>query len=109
MAMHEIYIDGAERKILCDCVEELRMGGNPEKMKKVGHRTMYGTDESEEDKEGVKGTVLGGEGEDVSIVPVVYPRGTVSVSSLGYFSSVGYYSKPSHPYLPISLRARLIR
>ena len=45
VAMHEIYIDGAERKILCDCVEELRMGGNPEKMKKVGHRTMYGTDE----------------------------------------------------------------
>ena len=108
--MHEIYIYGAQRKILCDCVEELRMGGKPEKMKNAVHRTVYRTDESEEDEEEVvKGTVLGGEGEDVSIVPVVYPRGTVSVSSLVYFSSVGYYSKPSHPYLPISLRARLIR
>ena len=29
--------------------------------------------------------MLGGGGEDVSIVPVVHSRGTVSVSSLGYF------------------------
>ena len=29
--------------------------------------------------------MLGDGGEDLSIVPVVYPRGTVSVSSLSYF------------------------
>ena len=29
------------------------------------------------------------------------PRGAVSVSSLGYFSSVGSSSKPSHPSLPL--------
>ena len=42
-------------------------------------------------------------GDEVNYVPFVYPRGTVSVSSLGYFSSVGSSSKPSHPYLPLSL------
>ena len=46
-------------------------------------------------------TVLGYGGEDVSIVPVVYPHGTVSVSSLGYFLSVGSSSKPSYPSLPV--------
>ena len=30
------------------------------------------------------------------------PDGTVSVSSLGYFSSIGSSSKPYHPSLPIS-------
>ena len=44
-------------------------------------------------------------GDEVSIVPFVYPRGTVSVSSLGYFSSVGSSSKPSHPSLTPSLGA----
>ena len=39
----------------------------------------------------------------VNIVTFVYPRGTVSVSSLGSFSSVGSSSKPSHPSLPLSL------
>ena len=53
--------------------------------------------------------MLGDGGEDVSILPVVYPCGTVSVSSLGYFSSVGFSSKPSHPYLPVSLGARHIQ
>ena len=33
--------------------------------------------------------MLGGDGDEVSTTPTVYPRGTVSVSSLGYFSSVG--------------------
>ena len=47
--------------------------------------------------------MLGFGDEDFSIVSVVYPCGTVSVSSLGYFSSVGYSSKPSHPYFPVSL------
>ena len=43
------------------------------------------------------GGVLGDGGEEVSIFPVLYPRGTVSVSSLGTFSSVGSSSKRSHP------------
>ena len=41
----------------------------------------------------------------VNIVPFVYPRGTVSVSSLGYFLSVGSSSKPYHPSLTLSLGA----
>ena len=47
--------------------------------------------------------------DEVSIVPFVYPRGTVSVSSLGSFSSVGYSSKPFHPYLPLSLGSHHIQ
>ena len=42
-------------------------------------------------------------------MPLVYPRGTVSVSSLGYFLSVGSSSKYSHPSLPFSLGARHIQ
>ena len=41
-------------------------------------------------------------GDKVNYVTFVYPRGTVSVSSLGSFSSVGSSSKPSHPSLPLS-------
>ena len=48
-------------------------------------------------------------GDEVNIVPFVYPRGTVSVSSLVSFSSVGSSSKPSRPYLPLSLGARHIQ
>ena len=62
------------------------MGGKPDKLKKVQYSNMYRTD-------------------DVSIVPFVYPRETVSVSSLGYFSSVGSSYKPSRPSLPLSLLA----
>ena len=47
--------------------------------------------------------MLGGGGDEVSVMPVVYPRGTVSVSSLGSFSSVGSSSKTSYPLLPLSL------
>ena len=50
---------------------------------------MYRTDESEEDKEEVEGTVHFNGGDEVNIMPFVYPRGTVSVSSLGSFSYVG--------------------
>ena len=39
--------------------------------------------------------MLGGGGEKVIITPGVYPHGLVSVSSLGYFSSVVSSSK--HP------------
>ena len=41
--------------------------------------------------------MIGGGGEEVSIVPVVYPRGKVSISSLDYFSSVGSSSKHFRP------------
>ena len=42
-------------------------------------------------------------------MPFVYPRGTVSVSSLGSFSSVGSPSKPFHYYLPVSVGAHHIQ
>ena len=48
-------------------------------------------------------------GDDANIVPFLYPRGTVSVSSLGSFSPVGSSYKPSHPYLPLSLGAHTIQ
>ena len=48
-------------------------------------------------------------GDEVSIVPFVYPCGLVSVSSLGSFSSVGSSSKPSRPYFPLSIGARQIQ
>ena len=57
----------------------------------------------------MEGTVLGGGGYEVSIMPVVYPHGTVSVSSLGYFSSVGSSSKPSYPSLNLSLRVHRVQ
>ena len=66
-------------------------------------------DESEEDEEEVEMTVLGDGGEDVSIVPVVYACGAVSISSLGSFSYVGSSSKPSYPYFPVSIVARHIQ
>ena len=51
--MHDIDIDGAEQKICCNCVDELWMGGKPEKLKKLQHSNVYSTEESEEDKEEV--------------------------------------------------------
>ena len=51
MATHEIDIVGAERKICRDCFDKLWMGGKPDKLKKVGHSTVYMTDELEDDKE----------------------------------------------------------
>ena len=53
--------------------------------------------------------MLGDGGDEVSIVPFVYPRGEVSVSSLGSFLSVGSSSKPSHPPLPVYVGARHIK
>ena len=61
------------------------MGGKTEKLKKMVNSTVYSTDESEEDEEELKGTVLGDGGKYVSIVPVVYHCRTVGVSSLGSF------------------------
>ena len=47
--------------------------------------------------------MLGDGFEDVNIVPIAYPRGTVSVSSLGSILSVGSSSKNSRLSLPVSL------
>ena len=46
VAMHDIDLDGTERKIFRNCVDELRVGGKPEKLKKVGHSTVYRADEA---------------------------------------------------------------
>ena len=46
MAMHAIYLEGTERKICHTCVDGIWMGGNPKKLKKVKHRSVYRTDES---------------------------------------------------------------
>ena len=53
--------------------------------------------------------MLGGGGDEFSIMPVVYPCEMVSVSSLGYFLSVSTSYKPSHPSIPLSIRARHIQ
>ena len=55
VAMHEINIDGAERKICHNCVDELWMGGKPKKLKKVQHSTVYRMEKLEEDEEEVEG------------------------------------------------------
>ena len=44
VAMHDIDIDGAERKICHNCVDELWTGGKPKKSKNVQHSTVYRTD-----------------------------------------------------------------
>ena len=41
--------------------------------------------------------MLGGEDEEFSIVPLLYPHVTLSISSIGSFSFVDSSSKPSHP------------
>ena len=46
-----------------------------------------------------------GGGDEVSIMPVFNPCGSVSDSSLDYFLSISSSSKPSHPSLPLSLGA----
>ena len=78
--MNQIDLDGAEQKICHNCVDKLWMGGKPDKLKKVQYSNMYRTDEQEEEKYGVEGKVYLDRGDDVSIVPFVYPRETVSVS-----------------------------
>ena len=44
VAMHAINIDGAERNICHNYVNELSIGGKPKKLKKVQHITVYRTD-----------------------------------------------------------------
>ena len=48
--LNYIDFDRSERKIFRDCVDELRVWGKSETLKKVGDSTMYRTDESEEDE-----------------------------------------------------------
>ena len=40
MAMHEIDLDEAELNICCEYVDELQMGGKPDKLKKVQQITV---------------------------------------------------------------------
>ena len=47
--------------------------------------------------------MLGGGNYEVSIMPVVDPRGTVSIVSLEYFHHFFYSSKLFRPSLPLSL------
>ena len=53
--------------------------------------------------------MLGCEGDEVSIMSIVYPCGLVSVLSLSYFLSVVSSSKPSHYSLLISIGAQHIQ
>ena len=57
----------------------------------------------------MEGGVLGGGGDEVSIMPVVSPRETVSASSLGSILFVGSSFKTSHTSLPIYLGAHHIQ
>ena len=47
--------------------------------------------------------MIGGGGYEVSTIPVIYPRGTVIISSLGSFSTVDYFFKPFHTSLTLSI------
>ena len=49
VAMHDIDPDETEPKICHDCVDEIRMEGKTDKLKKVEHNTVYRTEESDED------------------------------------------------------------
>ena len=51
----------------------------------------------------MEGEVLGGGGDEVSVMPVIYPRGTVHVLSISSFLYVVSSSNTSHPPLPLSL------
>ena len=89
MAMNEIDLDGGRRNICRDCVDKIQVRGKSETLKKVVNSTVYGTDKSDEDDKKLEWTVVGGGGDEVSVMPVVYPHGKVSVSSLVFFPSVG--------------------
>ena len=53
--------------------------------------------------------MLGYRGGEVRIMSVVSPRESVSVSSIGYFSSIGSSSRPSHSSFNLSLGSRYIQ
>ena len=44
VAMNEIDIDGGERNICHNCVQEIQGRGKSETFKKLGDRNVYGTD-----------------------------------------------------------------
>ena len=67
--MHEIELDGVERKIFRECIDALWMGGKPEKSRMVQHSTVYRTYELEEDEEEVERTVDFNGGDEVNYVP----------------------------------------
>ena len=50
VAIYEIILEGAEQNICHNCVDEIWMGGKPEKLKKVQHSTVYRMNELEEEK-----------------------------------------------------------
>ena len=50
VAMHEIELDGSERKICRECIDDLRMGGKFEKSKMMQDSTVYIMDGLEEDE-----------------------------------------------------------
>ena len=53
--------------------------------------------------------MLKGVGNKFIVMPVVYPRETVSVLSISSFLSVGSSYKPSHTSLTLSLGVHLIQ
>ena len=103
VVLHDIDFEGAERKICHHFFDDLRVWVNSEAFNNLLYSTLYGMDVTEEDEEEVEGTVPGGNGDEVSIMPAVCPHGTVSVSSIGSFEYVGLSYKPSDPSLPLSL------
>ena len=44
VVLNYINFDGAERKICCNCVDNLWVQGKSKTLKKVGDRTVYGMD-----------------------------------------------------------------
>ena len=109
VAMNEIDRDGGEWNISRDYVDKIWGHGKSETLKKVGESTVYGTEASGEDEKEMKWKILGGGGDEVSFMPVFYPRGKVSVSSLGSFSYVGSSFKPSNPSVPLSIGVHRIQ
>ena len=45
VAMHEIKLDGSERRICRECIDDLRMGGKFEKSKMMQDNTVYRMEE----------------------------------------------------------------
>ena len=100
MLLNYIYFEGRELNICRYCVDNIASGRKSDKSKKVGYSTVSEVVELEEDEEEVEVKLLGGGGDKLSIMSVVYPRGTVIVSSLGYFfiCYFFFYTLLSFPY-----------
>ena len=49
--IHDINLNGAELNICRDCVDDIWMGGKPDKLKNVQDSTVYSTIESDEGEE----------------------------------------------------------